>query len=363
MLTIGVEEEYLLIDSVTGMPVTRAARVRSAAGLQPALGDDEVQRELSQAQLEVATPVCRTLDEVGGHLLRLRHTLAQAAEDCGCRLAATGSAPFTDRLAVPITPTPRYRRMRRQAAAVADEQLINGMHVHVGVPDRDAGVTVLDALRPWLPLLIALSANSPLWQGRDTGFASWRTVVFDRWPVSGLPPHFAGAADYDRRTRRLLAAGLIDDTGQVYWQARLSERYPTIEVRAMDVQLRVDEAVLIAGLVRALAVHALDHPPVDEGDPPEFLGAAAWHAARHGTTGRLYDPLTGRIAPAREVTDGLLAHLEAPLRGSGDHRLAVRLLERLHGEGNGAVRQRRELRRRGRNGLIGMIRGETVGTR
>ncbi|GAA2780888.1 glutamate--cysteine ligase [Kitasatospora paracochleata] len=361
MLTIGVEEEYLLIDPATGVPVTRAARVQAAAGFQPAPGDEEVQREISQAQLEVATPVCHSLDEVGGHLLRLRHTLAQAAEACGCRLAATGSAPFTDRLPVPVTPTPRFRRMRRQAAVLADEQLIDGMHVHVGVPDRGAGVAVLDGLRPWLPVLTALSADSPLWRGRDTGFASWRTVVFDRWPVAGLPPHFADAADYDRRVRRLVETGLIDDSGQVYWHARLSERYPTVEVRAMDVQLRVDEAVLLVGPVRALATRTLEQPPSAEGDPPEFLRATAWHAARHGAAGRLHDPLTGRLRSAREVTDGLLTHLDAPLRATGDDRSTARLLERLHTEGNGAVRQRREVRRRGRSGLIGLITGEAVG--
>ncbi|MCG6494272.1 glutamate--cysteine ligase [Kitasatospora sp. A2-31] len=361
MLTIGVEEEYLLIDPVTGVPVTRAARVQAAAGLQPALAGDEVQRELSQAQLEVATPVCHTLDEVGGHLLRLRHTLAQAAESCGTRLAATGSAPFTDRLTIPLTPTPRYRRMRRQAGALADEQLTNGMHVHVGVPDRDAGITVLDALRPWLPVLTALAANSPLWRGRDTGFASWRTVVFNRWPVAGPPPYFADAEDYDRRIRRLVDTGLVDDTGQLYWHARLSERYPTVEIRAMDVQLRVDEAVLLTGLVRALAEHALAHPP-GEPDPPEYLRAIAWHAARRGATGLLYDPLADRIRSAREVTDGLMTLLKGPLHETGDQQRAVRLLDQLHRDGNGAARQRRELQRGGRTGLIDMIASETVGT-
>ncbi|MFH9355070.1 glutamate--cysteine ligase [Kitasatospora sp. NPDC017646] len=359
MLTIGVEEEYVLIDPASGVPVARAAQVQTAAKRQRALTEGEVQRELSQAQIEVATPVCRSLDEVGGHLLRLRHCLALAARACGCRLAATGSVPFTDRLHVPVTRTPRYLRLRRAARALVDEQLINGMHVHVGIPDREAGVRVLNGLRPWLPVLTAVAANSPLWHGRDTGFASWRTVVFDRWPVSGPPPAFADAADYDRRIRALVERGLIEDTGQLYWHARLSERYPTVEVRAMDVQLTVDEAVLVAGLVRGLCAAALTgtEPPPPE---PEFVRAAGWYAARHGTTGLLHDPLTGRPIPAPQVMAALLARVDEALTAAGDRNRAAWLLGRLPQDGNGAVRQRRALRRGGRAALIGLIVDETA---
>ncbi|WP_063748958.1 carboxylate-amine ligase [Streptomyces sp. NRRL B-24484] len=338
MLTIGVEEEYLLVSPATGVPVARAARVLAEAGLHPAVARGEVQRELLQAQLEVATPVCRSLDELGGHLLRLRHGLTDAAEACACRLAACGSAPFTDRLPVPVTPSARYRRMRRDAPALTDEQMINGMHVHVGVPGRTEGVAVLNGLRPWLPVLTALSANSPLWRGKDTGFASWRTVVFGRWPVSGMPPSFTDGADYDRRIHRLVATGLVRDTGQVYWQARLSERYPTVEVRASDVQLRADEAVLLAGLVRALAARVLDPrrsaavPPA----APELLRTAAWYAARHGVAERLPDPATCTLVPASEAAEALLAAVGPELRADGD-------LERIE------------------EGLIRMITDETAG--
>ncbi|MEV6206210.1 glutamate--cysteine ligase [Kitasatospora sp. NPDC051914] len=363
MLTIGVEEEYLLVSPATGVPVARAAQVLAAAGLHPAVEHGEVQRELLQAQLEVATPVCRGLDELGGHLLRLRHCLSDAAEACGCRLAACGSAPFTDRLPVPVTPSVRYRRMRRDAPALTDEQLINGMHVHVGVPGRTEGVAVLNGLRPWLPVLTALSANSPLWRGRDTGFASWRTVVFGRWPVSGVPPSFADAADYDRRLHHLIATGLVRDTAQVYWQARLSERYPTVEVRAMDVQMRADEAVLLAALVRALAARILapDRPAALPPAPPELLQTAAWYAARHGIAERLPDPATGTLGPAADAAGALLAAVGPELRASGDLERIDEALHRLLAGGNGAVRQRRRLRQTGRKGLVRMITDETGG--
>ncbi|MFF4341307.1 glutamate--cysteine ligase [Kitasatospora sp. NPDC001540] len=363
MVTVGVEEEYLLLDAATGVPVARAEQVRKAAGQQPGIDGDEVQRELLQAQLEVATPVCSTLDEVGAHLERLRGALAAAAASSDCRLAACGAAPFADRLAVPVSDTPRYRTIHADAPQLTDEQLITGMHVHVGVPNREAGVAVLDGLRPWLPLLVALSANSPLWNGVDTGFADWRTVIFSRWPVSGVPPHFDGAADYDARIRALVDTGLIGDTGQLYWQARLSERYPTVEIRAMDVQLRVDEAVMLAGLVRAVAATLLADPPrTSAPSHHEALAAAVWYAARHGCTERLYDPHTGTLDSPPAVLDRVLDTLGPALRRHGDTPWVEPLLGRLLTEGNGAVRQRRELRRGGRAGLVDLISSVTDGT-
>ncbi|MFJ5228497.1 glutamate--cysteine ligase [Kitasatospora sp. NPDC088391] len=357
MVTVGVEEEYLLLDAATGVPVARAAQVRRTAQQHPAIDRAEVQHELLQAQLEIATPVCRTLEEAAAHLERLRHALAAAAAEHGCRLAPVGAAPFTDRLPVPVSDEPRYRAIRARAPQLTDEQLINGMHVHVGVPDRAAGVAVLNGLRPWLPLLVALSADSPLWHGVDTGFASWRTVVFGRWPVGGVPPEFDGAADYDRRIRALVDGGLIGDLGQLYWQARLSERYPTVEVRAMDVQLRAEEAVMLAGLVRAVVATLLADPDRATGaaQHPEQLSAAVWYAARHGAAEQLYDPLTAGIGPAAEVLDHILDVLAPALRGAGDTPWVEPALARLRTDGNGAVRQRRALRRGGRAGLVDLV--------
>jgi len=344
VITIGVEEECLLLDPVSGLPVAQVEKVRAVAGLQPALSTEEVHPELLQCQVEVATPVCETLEEVGGHLLRLRHALGAAAEEAGCRIAACGAAPFTPAAPSPVTDIPRYRALHIRAPRLVDEQLICGMHVHVAVPGREAGVAVLNRLRPWLPVLVAMSANSPLWDGTDTGFASWRTVVFGRWPVSGPPPVFADAADYDRRIRGLLATGIIRDLGQLYWQARLSERYPTIEIRAMDVQLRADDAVMLTGIVRALVITALREEeaglplPVP---PPEILTAAGWHAARHGMTDVLLDPRTYRPRKVGDVVSELAQHLTPALKRTGDARQVLSLVHRLLQEGTAADRQRR----------------------
>ncbi|MET9464720.1 glutamate--cysteine ligase [Streptomyces sp. NPDC006544] len=360
MITLGVEEEYLLVDPVTAVPTPLEEEVCRTAGLGPLAEAGEVQDELLQAQIEVATPVCWNLDEVGGHLLRLRHALASAAEANGCRIAATGAAPVRGSLPVPVTRTPRYLRMEDEARQLVDEQLICGMHVHVGIPDAETGVAVLNRIRVWLPTLLAMSANSPLWDGRDTGFASWRTIVFGRWPVSGLPPHFQGLADYERRLEGLVSSGVIADRGQVYWQARLSDRYPTVEVRCLDVQLRADDAVMLAGVVRALVATAIAEekagmPPATPADP-ELVQAANWHAARYGLNGTLVDP-QGRPRSSGDVLASLMRHITPALEGAGDLREVSALAHRLLREGTPADRQRRAVADGGMPGLIALLTG------
>ncbi|MCS0638453.1 glutamate--cysteine ligase [Streptomyces sp. LP05-1] len=362
MITLGVEEEYLLLDPVTCLPVPLGEQVRAAAGLETVVDDREVQSELLQAQVEVATPVCTDLDEVGGHLLRLRHAVGAAAERSGCRIAACATAPFRESAPVPVTEQARYIAMRTQAPQLVAEQLVNGMHIHAAVPDRETGVAVLNRVRVWLPTLVAMSANSPLWDGHDTGFASWRTVIFGRWAVSGPPPRFTDAADHEHRIRRLLDSGVITDTGQLYWQARLSDRYPTVEIRCPDVQLRADSSVMFAGIVRALIATAIREEkagaPVPE-CPPELLQAANWHAARHGLSGLLIDP-EGRSCRAGDLLAVFMDRLAPALDEAGDTREVTSLLHRLLQEGTSADRQRQVLADDGTAALAELLATETV---
>ncbi|MCS0603380.1 glutamate--cysteine ligase [Streptomyces sp. LP11] len=362
MTTVGVEEEYLLVDAATGRLSPNAEKVRIAAGLEPFVAAGEVQLELLQAQVEVATPVCDSLEEVGGHLLRLRHAVAEAARTHGCRIMAVGTAPTTHDIPVPVTDKARYKAMRRQAPQLVAEQLVNGMHVHVAVPDRRAGVEVMNRLRPWLPTLTAMGSNAPLWDGHDTGFASWRTIVFDRWPVSGIPPHFTDDADYDRRARDLVSAGVIADRGQLYWQVRLCERYPTVEIRCLDVQLRADDAVMFAGLVRGLVETALRDAAAERAAPrmaPELLKAAMWQAARHGLGQDLIGP-DGSRRRAGDVVYRLLEHAGSALEQAGDSREVSALVHRLLQQGTGADRQRQALADGGLDRVIEMATEATV---
>ena len=358
MFTMGVEEEYLLLDQDSGLPVPRSARVRALADRMAAVAEQEVEPELLQAQVEVGTPICESLTEVAESLRRLRGVVGAAAAQAGCRMAACGAAPVRAAVPVPVTDKERYQAMSEDAPQLVDEQLINGMHVHIGVPDRDRGVGALNRIRPWLPVLVALGANSPLWDGRDTGFASWRTVVFDRWPVSGPPPAFKDAADYQARTGVLLDAGAIMDRGQLYWQARLSERYPTIEIRALDVQLEIQDAVTLAGIVRALVATALhDHSQeaLLPDAPSELMAAATWQAARHGLDENLLDPRTALPCTAEATVGTLLKHLTPALENLGDLDQVTAGLERILRQGNGAQRQRRAFAKDGLDGVVGLV--------
>ncbi|WP_333771170.1 carboxylate-amine ligase [Streptomyces sp. IBSBF 2435] len=356
--TLGVEEEYLLLDSETGAPCPRAGRVQALADHDPELAPHQVDSELLQAQVEIATPVCTGLDEVTAHLRRLRETVIGVAARTGCRPAATGAAPLSARGIVPVTPERRYEEMRVDAAQLVDEQLICGMHVHVAVPDRSSGAAALGRLRPWLPVLVALGANSPFWEGRDTGFASWRTVVFGRWPVSGTPPFISDAAGYEERVAALLATGVIPDRRQLYWHARLSETYPTLEIRAPDVQVDVDSAVTLAGLARGLVATALRETRRGRKalDPPgSILHAAGWHAARYGLGADLVDVRHGTPAPAAQVVEALLGHCAPSLREMGDLDRVQAGLDRLLTDGTGAARQRRAHRDQGLDAVLDLV--------
>ncbi|WP_189600261.1 carboxylate-amine ligase [Streptomyces lateritius] len=360
-VTVGVEEEYLLLDADT-LPVPLAEQVRAAAGLGPTVEEHELQSELLQVQVEVATPVCSELDEVGGHLLRLRLALGAAAEAQGCRLAACGAPPRRSAVTAPVTEKPRYRAMREQAPQLVAEQLVCGMHVHTAVPSPEVGVAVLNRLRGWLPVLTAMAANSPFWDGQDTGFASWRTVVFGRWPVSGPPPAFRDLADHRERVATLLRSGVISDTGQLYWQARLSERFPTVEVRCTDVQLRADEAVMFAGIVRALVTTAIREDelgtPVPD-VPPELAQAANWQAARHGLNGHLIAP-TGERRSAGDLVARMMEHITPALDAAGDTREVASLVHRLLREGTPADRQRQAMAEGGLAAVVDFVTAETA---
>ena len=215
-----------------------------------AAGGAELAFELQRQQLETNTTVCRDLGELAREVRRCRSLAAEAAAEAGARVAALGTSP------APVLPQlvreGRYLRMARAFGITAQEQLTCGCHVHVGISSADEGVAVLDRIGPWLAVLLALSANSPFWQGRDTSYASFRYQAWGRWPTAGPTEPFGTAEAYRQTVRQMVGTGTLLDSGMVYFDARLSEHYPTLEVRIADVCLHADDAVLIAALCRAL---------------------------------------------------------------------------------------------------------------
>jgi glutamate---cysteine ligase / carboxylate-amine ligase len=333
--TVGVEEEFLLVDAESGQP--RAVSHLALAGDAPS----ELTGELQQEQVETGTRPCVSLDELGAELRRARARAAAAAASAGAELAALGTSPLP--VEPTIAPSPRYEEMRRRFGLTAAEELTCGCHVHVAVASDDEGVAVLDRIRPWLAPLLALTANSPFWQGLDSGYASYRQQVWQRWPSAGAYAPFGSADDYHATVRAMVDTGTVLDPGMMYFDARLSADHPTLEVRVADVCLDADDAVLLAALVRGLVGTALrEWRAGTPADPVrlELLRLAAWRAARSGVEGDLLDPGSWRPRPAREVLDRLVAHVTPALDDAGDLACVRALLGQVLARGTGARAQR-----------------------
>lgn len=342
MATLGIEEEYFLLDPTSLMPAWVSTEVSGFIHGTGHIPDEDVQRELLSCQLETSTPVCDTLVEAREALVHFRKELAAAAIKAGARASSSSTTPRTERRNPELTDKQRYYDLKEGAQEIVTDQYVNGLHVHVGIPDRDTGVLAMNRIRRWLPAIIALSANSPLWDDHDTGFASWRSIHFRRWPLQGCPPEFAGAADYDRRIHRMLGIGSIIDTGLVTWLARMSESYPTIEVRAADSQLEVRDTLLLAGIIRGLVVTAISEvrarQPYESVDA-ELLEGAVWHSARYGLSENLVLVSEGRLEPARVVIDALLEYIGPALDEAGDTGFVEAGVDRLFESGTGSVHQ------------------------
>jgi carboxylate-amine ligase len=337
--TLGVEEELLLLDPASGQAAPGAPELLARLG-----GARWAKTELMRFQFEAVTDICTSLDQLQAQLATHRQAAAALAEGLGWLLVASGTVPDRAPGVAHLTPSPRYLALARQfPAIVANGGGSCGCHVHVGVASRDLGVQVLNRLGPWLPTLLALAANSPLAGGRDTGWVSWRYQTWARWPTARPPPACASAAAYDAVVCDLVRQGAALDEPSVYFLARLSPRFPTVEVRVADVGLAVEDAVLLAGLVRALVTTAIDEAEAGVPVRPASTGriqAAALAAARHGLDGPGLDPWSGAIVAQRLLLDRLLGHVWAALARSGDDQQIAALVGRLDRHGTGADRQR-----------------------
>jgi carboxylate-amine ligase len=337
----GVEEEFLVVDPVTRHAVPQAATVVGRAERQLGV---RVCGEITKLQVEARTEPCHTTVDLHAQLVEARAALAAAAQAEHLRVMASGTSVLGRIVPPPITEGPRQDRGTATFRGLHDEVCICAVHVHVEMPDRDRAVLVSNHLRPYLPTLLALTANSPYWDERDTGYASWRTITLHRWPVAGPPPYFDSAEQYDRLVATLLDAGALIDEGNVFWDIRLSAHHPTLEIRVADVPMTATESAALAALVRTLVVAV--GPAIDRGDPgpavaPEIMRLAYWRAARDGFGGYGIDVHSGRPVPVPELAGRLLEVARPVLAELDDLDRVTRWLRRLASDGDGATRQRR----------------------
>lgn len=344
----GVEEEFLVVDPLTRAVVPRAGAVLSRVddGLAP-----WVSGEVTELQVETRTEPCATVGELREQLVMARRAVHQAAVAEGLRVMASGTPVLGRVVPSPITRGQRQDRGVATFRALQYEFNICALHVHVELPERERAVLVSNHLRPHLPVLAALAANSPYWAERDTGYASWRVMQWHRWPVAGPPPYFSSAAHYDELVAIMLGADAMVDVGNVFWDIRPSARLPTLEVRVADVPITVAESVLIAALVRALVEVALE--AVDQGDrgplvAGELMRLAYWRAARDGLSGHGIDVRTGRPVPVADQARELVRVAAPALARHGELEQVTEWLDLLVRGGGGAARQRAVAARRGR---------------
>jgi len=345
--TVGVEEELFLVDPESGEPRALSAAVLARAAKDES-GQEVFDKELHNQQLEFATHPQSDMAELTAEIIRCRQEATRLAQDVGAVVAALATSPLPARPSINVAT--RYQWMAREFGLSAQEHVVCGCHVHVAVDSDDEGVAVLDRIRPWLSVLTALSANSPFWHGKDSEYSSYRSRVWDRWPMAGPTEIFGSAEAYHARVAEMVATGVLRDEAMIYFDARLSYRYPTVEIRVADVCLDPDTTVLIAILARGLVETAAREKR--SGRAPvahavSLLRLAAWRAARSGLDNDLLDPLTMIPRPAEDVVRALLDHVGPALSDSGDLDRARTTAEALLRDGTGARFQRETLARTG----------------
>lgn len=338
-LTIGIEEEYLLVDLET-----RDLAVNPPEAFMRACGEllgEQVAPEFLRCQVEVGTKVRRTIGEARKELAFLRRTIAAEARRHGMGLMAASTHPFADWGAQITTAKERYTKIQADLRAVAQRLLICGMHVHVGIADEDLRIDLHGQFVYFLPHLLALSTSSPFWRGRNTGLKSYRTAISVELPRAGLPPMFASAAEYHRVVDLLVKLGRIEDASKIWWDLRPSAKFPTLEMRITDVATRLDDGIAIAAAYQSIIAVLIGLKRRNQRWRqylPALVAENRWLAQRHGVQGQLIDFGRGAMVPFKDLVEEIIG-----IAGEEAERLGCRTeIERLRmiaAEGTSADRQ------------------------
>ncbi|NJN80874.1 MAG: carboxylate-amine ligase [Caldilineaceae bacterium] len=341
-LTIGIEEEYQIVD-----PQSRELRAYITEFIKDdkmVMVERELKPEMHQSMVELGTPVCRNAAEAKEELLKQRRFICGLARDNGVEIVAASTHPFSNWAEQPVTPYPRYLGVLEEMQVLAQRLLIFGMHVHIGIEDRAFAIDAMNVVRYMLPHILALSTSSPFWVGRNTGLKSYRAVLFEDFPRSGIPDIYPTPADYDGLVATLVRTGCIPDASKIWWDVRPHHKYPTLEFRVCDICTRADEAIAIAGLFQALVLwlwklrqrnitfRVYRRDQIEEN---------RWRAARYGLDGKLIDFGKESELPVRELIRELLGMIDEELDELGSRALVAPVIEAVLANGSSADRQLR----------------------
>ena len=337
LLTIGVEEEYQIIDARGELHSHIDTLLASAT---PRLGQ-KVKREMMQSVVEVGTTICADVREAREQLAEMRSTLAGLLAPDGLRLACAGTHPFSRWHEQQITEHERYRILEEELQDVVRSLLIFGLHVHVCIPDAERRIDVMNEARYFLPHLLALSTSSPFWLGRNTGLKSYRSVVWARFPRTGIPPDFSSYDEYENYVELLIKTGSIDDGKKIWWDLRAHPHFPTIEFRCCDQPTRLEETICLVALTQAICAKLLWLRTRNLGFRkylPALIGENKWRAMRYGLDGKLIDFGKQAEVPMRDLALELLEFVDDVVDDLGS-RDAVEYVHTLLAHGTSADRQ------------------------
>ncbi|HYU63516.1 MAG TPA: carboxylate-amine ligase [Verrucomicrobiae bacterium] len=361
-LTIGVEEEYQIID---GSGELHAHIDTLLAEASPKLGD-KVKREMMQSVVEVGTTICENVDEARQQLADMRGTLSELLKGDGLRIACAGTHPFSRWQEQKITEYDRYKMLEEELQDVVRSLVIFGLHVHVAIPDQEQRIEVLNEARYFLPHLLALSTSSPFWMGRNTGLKSYRSVIWSNFPRTGIPPELSSFDEYQNYVELLVKTGSIDNGKKIWWDLRAHPNFPTIEFRVCDMPTRLEETICLAGLMQAICAKLLKLRSGNLGFRkymPALIAENKWRAIRYGIDGRLIDFGKQKEVPMRDLAIELLDFVDDVVDDLGS-RQAVEYVHTILAEGTSADRQLRVLKNGGdTRAVVEMLAGETVGER
>jgi glutamate---cysteine ligase / carboxylate-amine ligase len=335
--TIGIEEELMILDAETLELSNSIESMLEAVGEE----DGDIKPELMESVLEIATTPCKDTAEAGRELRGLRERVVVAARDRGLAIGAAGTHPFAMWEDQRIVARPRYRELIAALRFVARQEIIFGVHVHVGVDDPDKAIHVANGMRVHMPLLLALSANSPFWRADATGLLSTRTPIFRAFPRVGIPPRYRDYEDYKRRVEFMCEAKVIGDYTYLWYDVRPHPNFGTVEVRVMDSQTRVEHTLGLAALVQAMIKELCEH--FEAGKhlsryPYEMLDENKWLAARHGLDGELVDLPKDERVPTKQLVRRVLDRMREHAQDLGS-AAELEGVEDLIDNGNGAARQ------------------------